>query len=113
MDTSWRRRSRYEVALPDEWSQLNPNEERSTVVDLPLGEAVGGLSLFCVMHLFEEPEGDILAGKGAVYGDSIWVPADSGTTKAQQAGAGQPATRSESDSEGGDKPQLESEGRSR
>ena len=33
--------------------------------------------------------------------------------KAEQAGAGQPATRSESDSEGGDKPQPESEERSR
>ena len=32
---------------------------------------------------------------------------------AEQAGAGQPATRSESKSEGGDKPQPESEGRSR
>ncbi|WP_234047560.1 hypothetical protein, partial [Luteolibacter pohnpeiensis] len=31
----------------------------------------------------------------------------------EQVSAGQPATRSESDSEGGDKPQLESEGRSR
>lgn len=34
-------------------------------------------------------------------------------TKAEQGGAGQPATRPESDSEGGDKPQPESEGRSR
>lgn len=33
--------------------------------------------------------------------------------KVGQAGAGQPATRSESKSEGGDKPHLESEGRSR
>lgn len=33
--------------------------------------------------------------------------------KAEQVGAGQPATRSESDSEGGDRPQPESEGRSR
>ena len=32
---------------------------------------------------------------------------------AEQDGAGQPATRSESDSEGGDKPQPEAEGRSR
>lgn len=32
---------------------------------------------------------------------------------AQQADAGQPATRPESDSEGNDKPQLEAEGRSR
>jgi hypothetical protein len=31
----------------------------------------------------------------------------------EQAGTGQPATRSESDSEGGDKPQPEAEGRSR
>ena len=35
------------------------------------------------------------------------------TNKAEQGGAGQPATRSESKSEGGDKPQPESEGRSR
>jgi hypothetical protein len=33
--------------------------------------------------------------------------------EAEQGGAGQPATRSESDSEGSDKPQPESEGRSR
>lgn len=33
--------------------------------------------------------------------------------QAEQVGAGQPATRSESDSEGRDKPQPESEGRSR
>jgi hypothetical protein len=33
--------------------------------------------------------------------------------KVEQAGPGQPATRSESDSEGGDKPQPEAEGRSR
>ena len=33
--------------------------------------------------------------------------------KVEQAGAGQPATRSESDSQGGHKPQPESEGRSR
>jgi len=35
------------------------------------------------------------------------------TPKAEQAGAGQPATRSESDPEGDDKPKPESEGRSR
>ena len=35
------------------------------------------------------------------------------TTKAEQAGAGQPATRPKSKSEGSDKPQPESEGRSR
>jgi hypothetical protein len=35
------------------------------------------------------------------------------TEEAEQAGAGQPATRSESDSEGGDKSQPEAEGRSR
>lgn len=37
----------------------------------------------------------------------------SGTTKAEQGGAGQPATRPESDSEGGDKPQPDAEERSR
>jgi hypothetical protein len=35
------------------------------------------------------------------------------TTKAEQGGTGQPATRPESKSEGGDKPQPEAEGRSR
>lgn len=35
------------------------------------------------------------------------------TTNSEQGGAGQPATRSESKSEGGDKPQPDSEGRSR
>lgn len=34
-------------------------------------------------------------------------------TRREQGGAGQPAIRSESDSEGGDKPQAEAEGRSR
>lgn len=38
---------------------------------------------------------------------------DSKTTKAQQDGAGQPATRSESKPKDGDNPQPESEGRSR
>jgi hypothetical protein len=33
--------------------------------------------------------------------------------QAQQGGSGQPATRPESNSEGGDKPQPDSEGRSR
>jgi hypothetical protein len=33
--------------------------------------------------------------------------------KSEQAGAGEPATRSESDSEGSDKPQPDAEGRSR
>ena len=37
----------------------------------------------------------------------------SGIQKAEQGGAGQPATRGESDSEGGDNPQPESEGRPR
>jgi len=35
------------------------------------------------------------------------------TANAQQAGAGQPATRPESDSKGSDKPQPEAEGRPR
>ena len=42
-----------------------------------------------------------------------WRNGDWIATKAEQAGAGQPATRPESDSKGGDKPQPEAEGRSR
>jgi hypothetical protein len=41
------------------------------------------------------------------------VPPKNQINPAQQGGAGQPATRPESKSEGGDKPQPESEGRSR
>jgi len=41
------------------------------------------------------------------------VESRSETKTGEQGGTGQPATRSESDSEGGDKPQSESEGRSR
>jgi hypothetical protein len=83
MHTPWRTRSRHEAPLPDEWSRLDPNEERSTVIDLPLSTSSEGFSLFCVMHLFEDPEGNTLAGKGAIYGDSIWVPAELKATKAQ------------------------------
>jgi hypothetical protein len=43
----------------------------------------------------------------------LWDGRKAEFTKAEQVGAGQPATRSESDSEGGDKPQPEAEGRSR
>ena len=44
----------------------------------------------------------------------VWVDDDIASHGgAEQAGTGQPATRSESKSEGGDKPQPESEGRSR
>lgn len=93
MHTPWRHRSRHETPLPDEWSRLDPNEERSTVINLPLRRSSEGFSLFCVMHLFENPEGNTLAGKGAIYGDSIWVPAESNATKAQQPCDGQPATR--------------------
>jgi hypothetical protein len=44
---------------------------------------------------------------------SVVVELDPKKSKAEQGGAGQPATRSESDSEGGDKPQPGSDGRSR
>jgi hypothetical protein len=49
---------------------------------------------------------------GGVYPDEMKL-VERGTTKAEQAGTGQPATRSQSKSEGGDKPQPEAEGRSR
>jgi hypothetical protein len=49
---------------------------------------------------------------GGVYPDEMKL-IKRGTTKAEQAGTGQPATRSLSDSEGSYKPQPEAEGRSR
>ena len=46
--------------------------------------------------------------------EAVFAPRGSvNHSKGEQAGAGQPATRSESDSEGSDKPQPEAEGRSR
>jgi hypothetical protein len=47
------------------------------------------------------------------FRDGIPTLSAAGPTKAEQAGTGQPATRSQSNSEGGDKPQPEAEGRSR
>ena len=44
---------------------------------------------------------------------TLWTHALIEKGPGEQGGAGQPATRSESDSEGGDKPHPESEGRSR
>lgn len=75
MNTPWRRRSRHEVQLPEPWSTLDPGELQSATIDLPLGDVGDGVSLFCVFHLFKEETGGVLAGKGAVYGDSIWVSA--------------------------------------
>ncbi|MBR9759409.1 hypothetical protein GYB43_03765 [bacterium] len=45
--------------------------------------------------------------------DELMVSGQRIEKEAEQGGAGEPATRAESDSEGGDKPQQESEGRSR
>jgi hypothetical protein len=47
------------------------------------------------------------------YYTSYRLPLQSVKTTAEQAGTGQPATRPESKSEGGDKPQPEADGRSR
>jgi hypothetical protein len=68
--------------------------------------------------LYRSDEGDSNVGvhKGVTFS---WVERHRGSArskrkkKGEQGGAGEPATRSESDSEGGDKPQPESEGRSR
>lgn len=113
MVTPWRTRSRHEVKLPKEWSSFTPNESRSTVISLPLADLRAGVSLFCVMHLFEDAEGEHLVGKGAVYGDSIWVSAALESTKTELIGTDQSTTRSETESDGRNKSQPESEGRSR
>jgi len=44
---------------------------------------------------------------------AVWIETYMKNKKPEQGGSGQPATRPESKSEGGDKPQPESEGRSR
>jgi hypothetical protein len=50
---------------------------------------------------------------GKVEVSRVHAKAEAPTGQAEQPGAGQPATRPESKSEGGDKPQTKSEGRSR
>jgi hypothetical protein len=57
----------------------------------------------------ETLEAEAKAFQNEMEGDDPFVP----EKDAEQGGAGEPATRSESDSEGGDKPQPEAEGRPR
>jgi len=63
-----------------------------------------------------EPEGyvalKVIAGLGYIGSDGYNTVLDA-NNKSEQGGSGQPATRSKSDSEGGDKPLPESEGSSR
>ena len=62
-----------------------------------------------IQHLLDIPERERLL----CFSRLLARIATTKTTKAEQADAGQPTTRSESDSEGGDKPQPESEVHSR
>ncbi|MDA7920223.1 hypothetical protein N9B73_00580 [Verrucomicrobiales bacterium] len=62
-----------------------------------------------ILHLLDTPERERLMCFSRLFAQI----AATKTAKAEQAGAGHPATRSESDSEGDDKPQPESEGRPR
>jgi hypothetical protein len=112
MDTPWRKRSRHKIELPNEWASLEPNEALAMVVDLPVTVLGDGVSLFCVMRWFEDAEGRTLAGKGSIYGDSIWITVEPKTTRTEQGGADQPATAQESKVQGEEKPKPESEGRS-
>ena len=73
-------------------------------------------------RLGKEPDVCKIAGVPASYSQSgrrrgslegSLAPLDEQLGLSYKGGAGEPATRSESDSEGGDKPQPESKGRSR
>lgn len=61
-------------------------------------------------QIYKPVAGEFLLAKEL---DRILFGFPAATDKAEQVGAGQPATRSESDPEGGDKPQPELEGRPR
>jgi hypothetical protein len=63
--------------------------------------------------VFELKLGGYFPGVGEYLSFTVTGRLDLGTSNGEQGGAGQPATRSESDSEGGDKPQPEAEGRAR
>jgi len=70
----------------------------------------GGARIFCLTEDCWD------GGDGKAYEPAVIVsevPLDYDPKTSEQGGTGQPATRPESDSEGGDKPQPESEGRSR
>jgi hypothetical protein len=82
MTTPWRTRSSHRIELPEAWNSLEPNETHFLVIDLPFADSRDGTSLFCVMSLFEDPEGDDLAGKGGIYGDSIWIAPEPGAADA-------------------------------
>lgn len=73
MDTPWRKRRSHTVKLPPEWASFSSRETETIVVTLPLKESAEGVSLFCVLDIFKEPEGDTLA-VGGIYGDSVWIP---------------------------------------
>ena len=80
METPWRTRSTFGQPLPPEWSSFLPDSTHRTVVTVPCPETVDGVSLFCVLHLFQSRDGNSLIEGGAVYGDSLWLP---GTPKKQ------------------------------
>ena len=67
---------------------------------------IGYVDGFIVAHAFDEQQEQI-AGINHLLSRGFKI------TKGEQAGTGQPATRSQSKSEGDDKPQPEAEGRSR
>ena len=69
--------------------------------------------LICFHRRVDRVVGDEVTWLAEIAYEHRSLPELFGKDTAEQAGAGQPATRSESESEGGDKPQPEAEGRSR
>ena len=89
------------------------DKEDRLIYDLfasPLPSFAGNDPLVHRIHLDVSADGmtpEVVESEKGEWRLGDWIP-----TKAEHAGAGQPATRPESDSEGGDKPQPEAEGRS-
>ena len=95
------------IEVPEEYAVrvIIPDDESIRAKRITIrAEQITHLAL--IAAIAEQADLNILIKPGTL----VLVPK---TKIAEQAGAGQPATRPESKSEGGDKPQPESEGRSR
>jgi hypothetical protein len=85
MDTPWRRRCMHTVQLPPHWGHNPPGAEHTISLDLPPLGFQTGVSMFCVMSLYESSDGNTLAGQGGIYSGSIWIPSADDTKAAGNA----------------------------
>jgi hypothetical protein len=111
--------------MQDVWTERSGSEKHDLRIDLVFGAAINQIRALRTTVAGRIAEPYILGGSSLAseHARSIHqlhiVPGAPGVTRpskessSEQTGTGQPATRSESDLEGRDKPQPEADGRSR